>query len=153
MTTTPITPRAALLAFARYLDENEFPAPLPSHVYAKLVREYAFGYPDDPHAPGTPPAGPSGVSAAGSWAELDARYGALRDEVERLRLQVAGEPIPGVVELVGGPALDRDELLRVEALQAAAHWHIGSTLDDEDAGPQTVIDTAHAFEGYLRGDR
>lgn len=49
--------------------------------------------------------------------------------------------------------LTADERLRVEALQAAAHWHIGSTLTNEDAGPWVVVVTARVFEAYLRGDQ
>ena len=46
-TDQPTTPRAALLAFAAWLDEHEFPAPLPSSVFAQLARERAERLPDE----------------------------------------------------------------------------------------------------------
>lgn len=44
------TPRAALLAFAAWLDRTDMPAPMPSSVTAQLAREYAENYADE--APG-----------------------------------------------------------------------------------------------------
>lgn len=67
----------------------------------------------------TPPTGPSGISAA-----------------------LEAEPI-------GGPPLDHDEQLRVEALRSAAIAYQGlSNVTDED-----IVVAAGAFEAYLRGDQ
>jgi hypothetical protein len=41
--------------------------------------------------------------------------------------------------------------LRIEALQCAAHWHVGSSLNDYD--DDAVVRAAQAFEAYLRGER
>ena len=49
-------------------------------------------------------------------------------------------------------ALDRDELLRVEALRAAAARLAGTTTM-RGTIPDGVIDVARAFEAYLRGDQ
>lgn len=100
------TPRAALLAFAAWLDRTDMPAPMPSSVTAQLAREYAENYADE--APGF------AVEAA-----------------------IAAALVP--------------DPYRVEALQAAAHWHIGSGLGDYD--PADVIRAARPFEAYLRGDQ
>lgn len=52
------------------------------------------------------------------------------------------------VELVGTPALDVDQQIRVEALRAAARFCASSPDTIAD-----VVDVAHTFEAYLRGDR
>ena len=58
-----------------------------------------------------------------------------------------------LAELAGGPTLDVDQKLRVEALQAAAHWHIGEAFDDDRPRCTRVVDTARVFEAYLREER
>jgi hypothetical protein len=47
---------------------------------------------------------------------------------------------------------DGPDPYRVEALQAAAHWHIGSS-SSSDYEPADVVRAAQAFEAYLRGER
>lgn len=61
-----------------------------------------------------------------------------------------GPPIGGgpvMAELVGAPALDVDQHLRIAALQAAALMH-GELMDPGDPGP--VLDVAEALLPWLR---
>jgi hypothetical protein len=72
--------------------------------------------------------------------------GLLIQEAERYPDEPAPDPV--TAELVGEPTLDVDQQLRVEALQAASHWHLGCALDD-GVSPQDVVTVARVFEGYL----
>jgi hypothetical protein len=89
------------------------------------------------------------------WWHREIPAADIREEIRWAiaRVLTTSDAVPVTAELAGTPDLDVDHRLRVEALQAAAHWHIGSTYADEDAGPQVVVETARTFEAYLRGDR
>jgi hypothetical protein len=78
-------------------------------------------------------------------ASLARLAGILRVEADRYPDQAAGEPI--TAELVGMPALDVDQQLRVAALHAATAGRLPA------ADPDETISEARVFEAYLRGEQ
>ena len=133
------TARAALLAFADELDDILDPAVIPPSAIATIThmaRERARSLTDHP-------------ASADDTVGIPA-VAHLRAEIERLRLQLAGEPL--ATELVGAPALDVDQQLRVHAVMAAA-VRLQHQPYTPGGASEDVLDLARILESYLRGDR